>query len=143
MSISLGKTATLVIDASVAFKWLAPEEHSQAAFDLLGRVDLIAPTLLPVEIGNALWKLARREQLDPTISFAPELASLATLVSLQDEASLVPRALTIARALSHPIYDCVYLALAEAEQTRLLTADKRFIASVQGSEWEDRVETFS
>ncbi len=40
---------------------------------------------------------------------------------------LMPAATRIAIALSHPAYDCVYLALALAKQTRYVTADDRLI----------------
>ena len=31
----------------------------------------------------------------------------------------------LARRLDHPLYDCVYLALAEREEATLVTADQR------------------
>jgi predicted nucleic acid-binding protein len=33
----------------------------------------------------------------------------------------------LARRLNHPIYDCVYLALAERERARFVTADQRLL----------------
>jgi predicted nucleic acid-binding protein len=33
----------------------------------------------------------------------------------------------LARRLSHPVYDCVYLALAERERARFVTADQRLL----------------
>jgi predicted nucleic acid-binding protein len=52
---------------------------------------------------------------------------------------MVPRALVMANALSHPIYDCIYLALAENEATTLVTADLRFLKAVQSSVWSQLV----
>jgi predicted nucleic acid-binding protein len=58
-------------------------------------------------------------------------------MTIVDERAYVPRALTIARALGHPIYDCVYLALAEAENKPLVTADARFLARLVDSPWRN------
>ena len=33
----------------------------------------------------------------------------------------------VARRLGHPVYDCVYLALAEREHAALVTADHRLL----------------
>ena len=40
-------------------------------------------------------------------------------------------------ALDHPVYDCLYLALAEAEDARLVTADQRLLTRLRGSAWEE------
>lgn len=39
---------------------------------------------------------------------------------------LVPRAFALAVELAHPVSDCVYLALAEQRDARVVTADRRF-----------------
>jgi predicted nucleic acid-binding protein len=46
----------------------------------------------------------------------------------------------IALELQHPIYDCVYLAVAIATDRTLVTADERFLAKLAGSRFgRDRV----
>jgi predicted nucleic acid-binding protein len=45
----------------------------------------------------------------------------------------------IARELDHAIYDCLYLALAEAEEVAMVTADRRLLAAVRGTALADRV----
>ncbi|MBV8455806.1 MAG: type II toxin-antitoxin system VapC family toxin [Acetobacteraceae bacterium] len=42
--------------------------------------------------------------------------------ALVSASMLARRATAIAGQLDHPVYDCLYLALAEAEQTELVTA---------------------
>jgi predicted nucleic acid-binding protein len=37
------------------------------------------------------------------------------------------RAMQVARRLHHPVYDCVYLALAEREDATFITADRRLL----------------
>ena len=50
----------LVVDASVAVKWLLEEEYSADARRLLEQGhELYAPRLLASEIGNSLWKNVR------------------------------------------------------------------------------------
>jgi len=43
---------------------------------------------------------------------------------------LVRRALVLAHRLKHPVYDCVYLALAQSEGAALVTADERLLARI-------------
>ena len=52
----------MVIDASVAIKWVVPEIGSEAASDLLGR-ELWAPSLWLAEAANALLKKTRRGEI--------------------------------------------------------------------------------
>jgi predicted nucleic acid-binding protein len=51
---------TLVIDASVAIKWLVPETLAENAAALLDENNrLTAPDLLLIEFANIIWKKAR------------------------------------------------------------------------------------
>ena len=52
----------MVIDASVAVKWVVPEVGSEAAIVLLGR-ELWAPSLWLAEAANALLKKSRRGEI--------------------------------------------------------------------------------
>ena len=55
----------LVVDASVAVKWLVEEEHSDEADRLLdGNHELFAPRLMASEVGNALWRKVRMGELE-------------------------------------------------------------------------------
>ena len=129
----------MIIDASIAFKWLAVEDDSDAAFALLGKFDLFAPILLMHEVANGLWKKARRDQIDRVVSFSDEINRIPQLVHLVDETAHVARALEIGREFDHAVYDCVYLAMAEARSDRLVTADTKFMAKVAGSTLRNRL----
>lgn len=120
----------MIIDASVAFKWFAVEEGSEAALSLLDSTELYSPALIASEVANAFWKKAMAEQLAQVTSFAEDLSRLVRLLTIVDETPLMGRALEIARELKHPAYDCVYLALAEARGDVVVTADARFIAKL-------------
>jgi predicted nucleic acid-binding protein len=63
------------------------------------------------------------------------------VLALRPTAPLAARALELAFALDHPVYDCFYLALAEAEQVGLVTADGRLESRLRGSSWGASVRT--
>lgn len=55
----------LVIDASVAVKWLVAEDNSVLARELAASGDdLHAPRLMACEVANALWRKARQGEIE-------------------------------------------------------------------------------
>jgi predicted nucleic acid-binding protein len=123
---------TLVIDASIAAKWVLPEHGTDLAVTLRnGRDELIAPALIVAEIGNAVWKRALRNELslEEAVSAIGIAAGLMTrLVPLE---GLSARAMEIATQLRHPINDCFYLALAERERAPIVSADAKLLAAAK------------
>ncbi len=123
---------TVVVDASVALKWVL-DEPGQAAADALIDLELAAPSLWLVEAANALWRRSQRGEISG-LEAEERLAELfnapVTAVAIEED---LPAALRLAQALGHPVYDCLYLALALRENTHVVTADARFHAAVQGS----------
>jgi predicted nucleic acid-binding protein len=133
---------TLVVDASVAVKWFIIEPGRPEARRLLDREQpLIAPELIVAELVNVLWKRVTGGAIDRTqaANAARELPQL--LSELCPLAGFAERALAIADALRHPAYDCFYLALAEARDARLVTADRRFARRLEGTLWQTRTTT--
>ena len=60
-----------VLDASVAVKWLPPEDLSPQAVRLLkGNNSFLAPDLIYGEVGNVLWKRARRGDISNQFALA-------------------------------------------------------------------------
>jgi predicted nucleic acid-binding protein len=130
----------IIVDASVVVKWFAIEPlHEQARALLLHDDELLAPDIVAVEVANALWvKIGPGE-----ISGKDASRAIAAVVGggqpeLRSAAPLVPRALELAQQLHHPVYDCVYLALAEETDATLVTADHRF-RTAAASLADDRV----
>ncbi len=130
---------TIVVDASIALKWLLPEPDSAMA-ERIAATDhlLIAPTLVIAESCNAVWKRLRRGEVRAdhahlVVARLPEFFD-----SLVGEPNLAPLALAIARTLDHSIYDCFYVALAEKESTAVVTADRRLVERVRETPWEGR-----
>lgn len=132
---------TRIIDTSVVVKWVVEEDGSDRAQALIGS-DLVAPDLLKAELANALWKKVRREQATPLQIASGYSAALAS-VSFVAASPLSERALAIALELMHPVYDCYYLALAEALDLSILTADARLIARCAETSWSRRLETLA
>ncbi|WBH15988.1 type II toxin-antitoxin system VapC family toxin [Sphingomonas radiodurans] len=118
----------IVIDASLAFKWFVEEIDSDAAIAFASISDLVAPSLLRSEVGNALWKKVVSKEITAA-GAESALASIdAFIFEWVELAELTPSAFAIAVELGHPIYDCYYLALAQARDLNLATADDRFAA---------------
>lgn len=130
---------TLVVDASVAVKWILPEADSTVAAALRERdTELVAPSLITVEIGNAVWKAARRGNIQRTEALAGIEAALAWFESLFPIENLRAQALALAFDLGHPLYDCFYLALAQRRNAPLVTADEAMITAAQKAKIEVR-----
>ncbi len=122
---------TLVVDASVAVKWVLNEQHSAEANALRGEDDLAAPTLIAVEIGSALWKAVRRGAIQRRDALPALRASLLAFANIVADNTLYLRALTLALDLGHPVPDCLYLALAEQQNAPLATADETMMAAAR------------
>ena len=132
---------TLVVDASVALKWFLPDEPDAAkALAVIGDgAALIAPDIAIAEVCNAAWRSARlgrigQDQVTEIAAILPRFFD-----ALVGAAALTARAVAIAVELDHPVYDCLYVALAEARHAQLVTADKRLLGKLCGTRWEANV----
>ena len=133
---------TLVLDASVACKWFFDEPLSAAARQLAtSDIDFAAPDILLAECANVAWLRSRRE-LVPRAQAQAFLKSLPQWFnSFAPSGRLHEAAFAMACELNHPVYDCLYLALADREQTRMITADRAFFGRVADSPWKHRIES--
>jgi predicted nucleic acid-binding protein len=121
---------SVVVDASVAVAWLVNDPASDYAAALLtSKEELLAPDLLPSEVANALWKRIVRGET--SFELAEQLLPhfVAIGIRLTPAFGLWRAALQLATQLNHPVYDCLYLALAASHDAKLATADKRLIAA--------------
>ena len=99
----------LVLDASAVVRIIEASPEAALMVQALDAADLVlAPELMLTELANTLWKLRRADRLNDL-----------------DPQELLAEALALACHLNHPVYDCLYLALARREAAVLVTADKR------------------
>lgn len=123
---------SVVVDASTAIKWLLVEEGSDRANDMVGNELLIAPDFLLLECMNVLalrvqrglWRTVDAEQAYALLTSMPIriVPSQLHLVEAGRLAMQLPR---------QTAYDCLYLAVALAENAVMVTADQRFAEAVQ------------
>jgi predicted nucleic acid-binding protein len=129
----------IVVDASVAIKWLLPgredEGDSDRALALLSRIrdgslDIIQPPHWLAEIAAVLARLSPRTVNDDVADlYALELPVL-------DTPGMYLAACALARSLGHHLFDTLYHAVAlEIAGASLVTADERYYrkASASGS----------
>ena len=125
----------LVIDSSVVVKWYVAE-HDSAQATVLHElwtnddIELFAPDLLPIEVGNILWK---KQRIGAMTSVQAELTtSIVTALTIpwSDSHDLLPRAILIANKFDRTVYDSIYLALAIQLGCPFVTADDRLANAV-------------
>jgi|SRR3954468_2694186 predicted nucleic acid-binding protein len=129
----------IVVDASVAVKWFAPEPGSAEAEALLVADEArAAPEHLLVEVGQALLRHYR----DGGVALdhcRQAISNLRRYVRLFSTEALAPEALEIAAAGGCSIYDALYVAAAERWDCVVLTADAKLVAKLDASPWRSRL----
>ncbi len=115
-----------VLDSGVAVKWVLPEADSARALRLRDEFnkaihELIAPDIFLSEIANALATAERQRRIKPGESALLLQDLVRNSPVLHPAAPLLLRAMEVSIATKRAVYDCVYLALAEAEGCELVT----------------------
>ena len=117
-----------VLDSCVALKWVLSEADSAKAIRLrdeyaAGVHELLAPDLFPSEVANGLASAERQKRIRTGESaiFLNDILSAAPV--LHHASPLLIRSLEIAIATKQAVYDCIYVAPAEADGCELVTVD--------------------
>ncbi len=115
-----------VLDASAAVRVILGDPAAAAVAEQIREAALVmAPELMLTEVANTLWKLHRAghlADLDPQ----QLLAEARDLVDrVEPDRHLQTEALALACHHDHPVYDCLYLALARREAATLISLDRR------------------
>ncbi len=124
----------MVVDTSIALKWILVEPDSQVAEDLLSQwaaygMMVMAPSLMVYEVANALYQNVRQgvitvPQTQPALD---GLYRAGIVLDCGGDANLGFRAIELAHQTGlGPAYDTQFLALAEREDCEYWTADRRF-----------------
>lgn len=115
---------------SVAFKTLVVESDSDKARKLLddfrdGVHELIAPDILPIEVGHALTRAERQGRVSDADGFVLWSAFMVDCPQLFSGLALTARAYVLSSSKRLGIYDCIYVALSEQEGCEIVTDDSR------------------
>jgi predicted nucleic acid-binding protein len=132
---------TLVIDTSIAVKWVIEgEPGSKMAKALLAdcimkKSTMLAPALLLYESSNVLYQKARKQEItfEEAKKAVRSIQRTELVLIFLQESPLGTRAIELAREYNLPAtYDLYFLALAESEKCELWTADSKMWRAVQG-----------
>lgn len=123
-----------VTDASVVAAWFIPGEPWSVKAKRLrdeyaeGRVRLYAPSILPYELSNSLWKAVRRGLMDFEVASAcVEAFSKVSPELLPLDLNKQVEALRIAVKEGITFYDSAYIVAARATASTLVSADSDLI----------------
>lgn len=122
---------SFVVDASIVAAWLLPDESNELAEHArlaMKSEDAFAPDLLLHEIRNILVVAERRNRLtaDGAASLLAGLRKIPLIVvEMKDDLGI----LQLAREHRLSGYDATYLALAVAQNTALVTLDRKLGAA--------------
>lgn len=94
---------------------------------------LLAPDIFLPEIANGLASAERQGRIKTGESGLLLVDIVRTAPVIRSSQPLLLRAMALAIATRRAVYDCIYLALAEAEGCELVTADVQFVRGLQTS----------
>ena len=127
----------LVVDASVAVKWFVEENLREEARLLVKQGhELVSPDFILIETANIAWKKALREEIGKDQARTIVAAIPQYVPTLYPSSELMDRALELAFALTHPVYDCRYLSCADIADGVLITADEKLCKAIEGTDFE-------
>lgn len=121
---------TLVVDASAAGAVLLAEPDGDWVRSQTAGFTLIAPTLLPFELGNICWKKVRRqpEQADAVLFIWQSWVRSHTL---SFHPTNLVETMSMAREHNLTFYDATYLWLAQDRSVTLISLDGSLIRAAR------------
>jgi len=118
-----------VLDASAAVRLTVGDAAASGLAESIRAAALVlAPELMLTEVANTLWKLQRADHLAGLHPQQLLLDARELVDRVEPDRHLQAEALALACHLNHPVYDCLYLALARREAATLVSADRRLNA---------------
>ena len=124
-----GDAPTVIIDASVAIKFVVEEQDSDRALALALRHTLLVPAIFWTECANILFKKVKTGEL-PADAAPAAWSGLRQfgITTARQTREMDDDMFVLSSQLRHPAYDCAYLALARATGLPFHSADKRLLA---------------
>lgn len=133
----------LIVDTNVAVKWYLTEDLEEEALRVLdavelGDVQLLAPDTLGPEFWNVLWQRYRQGELslDEVKDYWDAFEESPLLFG--EVLPLMPLATEIATRSKCIIYDALFVALAEYEDTVVVTADGKLFRALEDAPYAKR-----
>ncbi len=129
----------IVVDSSVAVKWVVAEERrAEARLVLASGLMLDAPDFMLLEVTSALRKKMRRkeivaEQMDAGLNLIRQAVTLLSTRSYVDEA------IALSSTLDHSVYDCCFLACAKQQGDLLVSDDEIFVKKCRAADLGEHV----
>jgi predicted nucleic acid-binding protein len=123
----------MIVDASVILSAFFPDEDQAQAQALIrehvmGRVELVAPTLLVYEVTNAVVQAQRRGRISD--AQAENILTSFEGLGIALRPVTWQKMLPLAQRFERSAYDAAYLALAEIAERPLITGDRRLYNAV-------------
>ncbi|MFP3234203.1 MAG: type II toxin-antitoxin system VapC family toxin [Sulfolobaceae archaeon] len=117
----------IIIDASILVKIITKEPGWEKLEELLRGGETLDLAL--VEVSNAIWKktvlLGMMKYEDSIIALKAVKELLPQLLVVHKSVDFLQRAMEISLKEKIPIYDSLYIALAEDKGEKLITGDKK------------------
>jgi predicted nucleic acid-binding protein len=130
----------IVVDACVGAKWFLQEDHSAAAGRLRApHYQLAAPDFFLLEVDNVFVKRVRQGELKAMEAMGARKVLRQFPITYVPFALLQDHAYYLAQQTMRSLYDCLYLALAEEQDSRVVTADRRFYEQVSSGPLKRRM----
>ena len=119
-----------IIDASVAAKLFIDEDYSNKAIEIIeayihGHLSLSAPTLIVYELGNVFWRHPQITAEKVYIFIKRFLDLKVNLVNIYSDNELLEKICSISKSEDVTFYDATYIAIAQKDKTKLVTADEK------------------
>lgn len=127
----------------MAVKWYLTENLGEEALSVLdtgenGDFSLLAPDTIEPEFWNVLWQRYRRRELSLDEVWDYWDAFEQSPLLLGEILPLMPLATEIAASSSCIVYDALFVALADSEDTVMITADEKLLTALEGTPYAQR-----
>lgn len=128
----------VIIDSSVALKWqFLDEKETESSSRILSdfvtnKIRLLAPSIFAYEIVSAIIVALSKGRISEDNGLKVINYNLNLGIELVDFYPLISQTFLIAKAYKISAYDSSYIALAQREECRFYTGNKRLFNSLRG-----------
>ncbi|MBD3616725.1 MAG: type II toxin-antitoxin system VapC family toxin [Gracilimonas sp.] len=132
---------SIVLDASIAAKWIFLEEDSDKAEQLLkDHSGFLVPDLFYIEMDSLIGKKVQRRELEASDAHRKRDQVQRIAADVVYHQTLAKLAFDISISLPVTMYDALYLALAMDNQTKMWTADNRLVRGLSNTILSKHIE---